>query len=149
MKCLKSLIVIHLSKLYSAKLFSGDTFLLNIVKGKNGSANALNNDLSLIWKWDFDWKMLSNPDPNKPAQVLIHPVIKLKNIQVEKVFYQKHVGIFLDEKRIFKLVDNISCKVNKVILAIKKVKVCFSVEIFTHFLQFIFEVPNRLWEFHL
>ena len=50
---------------------------------------------------------------------------------------------------LIKLVDNVSCKVNKVILAIKKVKVCFSVEIFTHFLQFIFEVPNRLWEFHL
>ena len=37
------------------------------VKDKNKSANVL-NDLSLISRWAYDWKMLFNPDPKKPAQ---------------------------------------------------------------------------------
>ena len=44
-----------------AKLFVGNTSLFTIVKDKNESANALNNDLSLISKWAFNWKMRFNP----------------------------------------------------------------------------------------
>ena len=51
----------------NAKLFADDTSLLTIVKDENESANILNNDLSLITKWAFNWKMLFNPDPSKPA----------------------------------------------------------------------------------
>ena len=43
----------------NAKLFADDN--------ENESANILNNDLSLISKWAFNWKMLFNPDPSKPA----------------------------------------------------------------------------------
>ena len=55
--------------------------------------------------------MFFNPDPPKPAQEVIfsikkktqtHPAISLNNIQVEKVPYQKHLGILLDEKLNFK-----------------------------------------------
>ena len=89
------------------KLFADDTSLFTIVKDKNKSANALNNDLSLISKWAFNWKMLFGPDPHKPAhevlfsrkkKVSIHPVISLNNIQVEKGSCQKHLGLFYDEK---------------------------------------------------
>ena len=55
----------------NAKLFTNDTSLLTIVKGKNKSANALNNDLSLISKWAFNWKMLFNQDPHKPGQEVL------------------------------------------------------------------------------
>ena len=50
--------------------------------------------------------MLFNPDPTKPAQQVIfskkkkiqtHLIINLNNIQEEKVPYQKHLGILLDE----------------------------------------------------
>ena len=51
----------------NAKLFADDTSLFTIVKDENESANILNNDLSLISKWAFNWKMLFNPDPSKPA----------------------------------------------------------------------------------
>ena len=51
----------------NAKLFAVDTSLFTIIKDKNESANALNNDLSLMSKWVFNWKMLFNPDPHKPA----------------------------------------------------------------------------------
>ena len=53
---------------YNAKLFADDTSLLTIVKDKQESPDVLNYDPSLISKWVFDWKMLSNPDTNKAAQ---------------------------------------------------------------------------------
>ena len=76
-----------------AKRFADDTSLFIIVKDKNENANALNNDLSLISKWAFNWKMPFNPDPHKPAQevlfsrkkkIPIHPVISLNNSELEK-----------------------------------------------------------------
>ena len=51
----------------SVKLFADDISLFTIVKDKNESANTLNNDLLLISKWAYNWKMLFNPDPSKPA----------------------------------------------------------------------------------
>ena len=95
----------------NAKLFADDTSLFTIVKDKNESANILNNDLSLISRWAYDWKMLFNLDPKKPAQEVIfsrkkqsqnHPTISLNNIHVERATYQKHLGIILDEKLNFK-----------------------------------------------
>ena len=60
--------------------------------------------------------MLFNPDPTKPAHEVIfskkkitqiHLIISLNIIQVARVPYQKHLGIFLDEKLNFKQhVDN-------------------------------------------
>ena len=52
----------------NAKLFADDTSLFTIVKDKSESANILNNDLSEISKWAYNWKMLFNPDPSKPAR---------------------------------------------------------------------------------
>ena len=93
------------------KVFADDTSLFTIVKDKYESANTLNNDLMLISKWVYNWKMLFNPNPSKPAQevlfswkkqVQIHPTISLNNIQVERAPYQKHLGLILDEKLNFK-----------------------------------------------
>ena len=76
--------------------------------------------------------MLFNPDPTKPPQEVIfskkkiaqiHPVISLNNIQIERVPYQKHLGILLDEKLNFKQhVDNAILKMNKGIFVIKKLR---------------------------
>ena len=55
----------------NAKLFADDTSLFYIVKNENENANALNYDLSQISKWAFNWKMLFNPDPSKPAQEVL------------------------------------------------------------------------------
>ena len=85
--------------------------LFTSVKDKNESTNVLNNDLLLISKWAFNWKMLFDPDPSKPAQEVLfsrktkvqnHPTISLNNIQVERSSYQKHLGLILDEKLNFK-----------------------------------------------
>ena len=88
------LFLIHINDLpnelrSNVKLFADDTSLFTIVKGKNESANVLNNDLLLISKWAFNWKMIFNPDPSKPAQEVLfsretkvqnYPTINLNNI---------------------------------------------------------------------
>ena len=116
----------------NAKLLADDTSLYTIVKAKNESANILNNDLQLISKWGYQWKMLFNPDPKKPAQEVLfsrkeqlqnHPNISLNNIQVERSGHQKHLGLILDEKLNFKKhVDGAISKVNKGISVIKKLR---------------------------
>ena len=72
----------------NVKLFANDTYLFTIVKDINESASILNNDLLLISKWAFNWKMLFNPDPTKPAQEVIFSKKKrkLKLIQVLTTF---------------------------------------------------------------
>ena len=51
----------------NTKLFAADTSLFTIVNDKKKSANMLNKDLRRISKWAYNWKMLFNPDPSKPA----------------------------------------------------------------------------------
>ena len=116
----------------NAKLFADDTSLFTIVKDKSESANILNNDLSEISKWAYNWKMLFNPDPSKPAQEVVfsrekkeqsHPGISLNNIQVERTSYHKHLGLILDEKLNFKQhVDSALLIMNKGIFVIKKLR---------------------------
>ena len=66
----------------NAKFFADDTSLFTIVKYVNEKANALNNDLSVISNWAFNWKMLFKPDPTKPAQeVLFSKKKKIKIIR--------------------------------------------------------------------
>ena len=49
------------------KIFADDTSIFSKVFDKNSSQNILNNDLSIISEWAFQWKMQFNPDPNKQA----------------------------------------------------------------------------------
>ena len=120
----------------NAKFFADDTSLFAIVKDKQESADILNNDLLTISKWAFNWKMLFNPDPKKPAQevifsrkkqVQIHPTINLNNVEVERAPYQKHLGIILDEKLNFKQhIDSAISKIKKGIAVIKKLRYSLS-----------------------
>ena len=116
----------------NVKLFAVATSLFTIAKDKNESGNTLNIDLIFISEWAYNWKMLFNPDPSKPAQevllsrkkqVQIHPTITLNNIQVERGPYHKHLGLILDETLNFKqnIVSAIS-KVNKGISIIKTLR---------------------------
>ena len=77
----------------NAKLFADDTSLLAIVKDKNESANIIIDDLHLISKWDFKWKIIFNTDPSKLAkevlfsrkkQIQNHPTISLNIVQVKR-----------------------------------------------------------------
>ena len=120
----------------NAKLFADDTSLFTIVKDKSESANILNKDLSEISKWAYNWKMLFNPDPSKPAKEVVfsrkkkeqsHPAISLNNIQVERTSYHKHLGLILDENLNFKQhIDSALLKMNKGISVIKKLRYSLS-----------------------
>ena len=76
--------------------------------------------------------MLFNPDSSKPAQevlfsrknkIQVHPTISLNNVRVERVSYQKHLVILLDEKLNFKQhIDSAISKVNKDISVIKRLR---------------------------
>ena len=76
--------------------------------------------------------MVFNPDFSRPAQevlysrtkkIQVHLTISLNNVRVERVSYQKHLGILLDEKLNFKQhIENSISKVSKGILVIKNFK---------------------------
>ena len=60
----------------------------------------LNKDLETIRKWDFQWKMLFNPDPVKqPIEVcfsykrdkVVYPPIQFNNNDVQSTNSQKHL----------------------------------------------------------
>ena len=55
----------------NAKLFADDTSLFSVIHDSQTSANVLNKDLEMIYKWAFQWKMNFNPDPTKQAQEVI------------------------------------------------------------------------------
>ena len=42
------------------------------------------------------------PFQKKKKKIKVDPIISLNNVQVERVSYQKHLGILLDEKLNFK-----------------------------------------------
>ena len=44
------------------KLFADDTSLFSVVKNKEQSVSDLTNDLDMISKWAYNWKMSFNPD---------------------------------------------------------------------------------------
>ena len=92
------------------QLFADDTSLFSIVYDPNTSANELNKDLQKISEWAYQWEMSSNPDQNKQAQKVIFsrkitksslPQISFNNMPVFSVNFQKHLGIYLDEKSNF------------------------------------------------
>ena len=57
--------------LTTVKLFADDTSLFSVVNNTSVSASRLNNDLVKIRDWDFNWRVLFNPDPTKPAKEVV------------------------------------------------------------------------------
>ena len=126
----------------NVKVFADDTSLFTIVKDENESANVLKNDLSLISEWAFNWKMLFNLYPTKPAEevfsrkkkTLNHPTLTLNNIHVEIESSQKHLGLILDEKLNFKQhIESAIVKINKGAAVKKNLDIVYHVN---HLLQY-------------
>ena len=68
------------------KLFADDTSLFSVVHDISTSASDINNDLTLISNWAFQWKMSFNPDPSKQAQEIIFSRKKNEVIPPKCVF---------------------------------------------------------------
>ena len=116
----------------NAKLFADDTSLFSVVKNKEESAIHLTNDLDVISKWAYNWKISFNPDPRKSAKEVLfsrknsnitHPVIHFNNVQVQRPNQQRHLGIILDEKLNFKNhIDKGLTKASKSIAVINRLR---------------------------
>ena len=88
-------------------MFADDTSLFSIFHDAKTAAYKLNKDLQKIAEWAHQWKMSFNLDLNKQAQGIIfsrkmtkssHPQISFNKVPVSRASFQKHLGIYLDEK---------------------------------------------------
>ena len=114
------------------KLFADDTSLFETVHKIKKATNDLNNDLTKITKWTFQWKMSFNPDIYKQAHEVIfsrkrfvssHPPLIFNNIPVAQTNSRKHLGMQLDKKLNFEEhLKKVESKVNKTIGIIRKLQ---------------------------
>ena len=106
--------------------------LFPVVQDITLSAKNLNDDLKKIKKWEFQWKMSFNPDPNKQAQEVIfsrklnkpnHPSLNFNNTVVIQSTAHKHLAMILDTKLDFQehLKDKPS-KISKTIGLLRKLQ---------------------------
>ena len=82
------------------KLFADDTSLFATVHNIKKATNDLNNDLTKITKWAFQWKMSFNPDISKQAHevtfsrkrsITSHTPLSLNNLTIAQTNSQKHL----------------------------------------------------------
>ena len=83
----------------------------------------------VISQWAYQWKMLFNPDPEKPVHEVIfsrkkneetHSSIFYHSIEVSRTDSQMHLGLVLDNKLTFK--KHIKDKLNKACFGVGKIK---------------------------
>ena len=116
----------------NVRLFAGNVSLFSVDEKINLSAINLNSDLSKINAWASQWKIIFNPDPNKQAQEIIfsrkikkvsHPPLKFNNNTFERAQFQKHFGVYLEDKVDFREhLRNIFKKVNRTIHLLHKLQ---------------------------
>ena len=85
------------------KLFADDTSIFSGVHDVDLSAKQLNDDLNKISEWGFQWKIafiLICPRKCKKNKIskISHPKVNFNNSPVVQSTYQKHLGLYLDEK---------------------------------------------------
>ena len=95
------------SILSTAKLFADDTSIFFVANDINVSADQMNKDLDKISLWSYQCKMSFNPDVSKQAQEITfskknitvsHPPLYFNKSHVVVCSYQKHLGVYLDNK---------------------------------------------------
>ena len=93
------------------KLFADDTSSFSTVTDLNIMANQINNDLHNVSTWAYLCKINFNPTTSKQAQEVIfsrkvkvraHAQLVFNNNPVHETATQKHLGMFLEFKLIFK-----------------------------------------------
>ena len=115
----------------NTKLLADDTSLFSVIHDSVIMTSELNNDLSRIKQWAFQWKMSFNPDPNKEDQEVIfsrklkkvcHPPLCFNN-NVSQASSQKHLGLTLDNRLTFdEHLTNVSNKISKTIGMLRKLQ---------------------------
>ena len=86
--------------------FADDTMRFSILEDPVVSANDLNHDLDLIYRWTYQWKIEFNPDPTKQATAVLfsckksspnHPRLFFNGAAVINVKEQKHLGLLREK----------------------------------------------------
>ena len=114
------------------KLFADETFLFSLVHDISISASDINNDLTLISNWAFQWKTIFNRDPSKQTQEIIfgrkkmkssHPSVYFNNIPVSSTSVHKYLGMLLDDKLSYEHhLKSVLNKVKKTICLLRKLQ---------------------------
>ena len=116
------------------KIFADDTSIFSVLKDRISASITLNEDLYLISKWAYSWKMSFNPDPSKQATEIVFckkrsdiqpPTLRCNNNMLAPTNSHKPLGMILDCKLNFKnhLSEKIS-KANKGIGIIRRLYKC-------------------------
>ena len=102
------------------KIFADDTSIFSVMKDRISASVTLNEDLYLISKWAYSWKMSFNPDLSKQATEIVFskkrsdiqlPTLRFNNNILTPTKSHKHLGMILDSKLNFK--NHLSEKISK------------------------------------
>ena len=102
------------------KIFADDTSIFSVMKDRISASVTINEDLYLISKWAYSWKMSFNPDPSKQAAEIVFskkrsdiqlPTLRFNNNTLTPTNSHKHLGMILDSKLNFK--NHLSEKISK------------------------------------
>ena len=89
----------------------------------------MEDDLNTLYEWSAKWKMIFNPDPNKPAEKVIfsnknsssYETVSYAGVEVTRVDYRKHLGFILDGKMNYTIhIDSKIAKANQGIRVIQR-----------------------------
>ena len=87
------------------RLFADDSSLIASVNDVNQTHEKIEQGLSTITKWAYQWKMVFNPDITKQAVEVIffvknkkpsHPELIFNGVPVVREKCTKHLGVHLD-----------------------------------------------------
>ena len=89
------------------RLFADDSSLFTAVNDVGLTHEKIEQDLTTITKWAYQWKMVFNPDITKQAVEVIfsvknkkpsHPELLFNGVPVAREDYTKHLGVHLDTR---------------------------------------------------
>ena len=135
---------------FKAKLFADDTFVFSVVCDSSSSSLSLNEDLSQILQWAYQWKMLLNSDVSKQAKFPTQKNtsslsdIYFNSMPLKRKNTQKHLGLYLDAKLNFS--EHINEKIKKTvegINVIKKLFVTLPALPYQQFINRLLDQPNN------
>ena len=98
----------------NCKFFADVTSLFFVVHDVTISSSELKSNLAKISEWAFNWKVSFISDPTKLAQEVIcnrklktvpHPSARLNKIPLKLCPAQKHLGLVLDSKLTFSILN--------------------------------------------
>ena len=72
--------------------FADDTSIFSVMKNSISASATLNEDLLLISKWAYSWKMSFNPDPSKQATEIVFSK-KQSKIQLPALIFNNNNNI--------------------------------------------------------